>query len=477
MDIVEQKYLKNLLKTVYEEGVVNNKIQGSTLLDSIKKENWVGGDSLEYVTNYGNGGLLGGSIKSQAAAEAAFSSIAIPQISRFKMTYGGVSDYFDVDPIAVNASDSDKAAFMPILDMGVNGLFSRIADKAAIYLYGGKYGVIEQVAEEFTIPASGTSKTISLSAAAGAKLQPGTCFRVASAGAANKAVPSSSLLTPLCIVTKVRANGDKAEVTFVSNASTETTVYVGDYIELNGSRATTSSSGVEYATGFEGLLDFLPIIGDRSGDTWEQYIATEFRGVDRSVAEDQLAGHFIKGDSSDPAKAFAQALRDTTIYGATNNGIYTSPAMYQKLLDNLDSKTYLQQSTLQGAGKRGATFGANDLGFAFKKAYLDDIRVDTRAFDNVAFSIDPADLVFKTLEDAGRVFGPVSNGEIGKPEVNGFGDKGLTTDKTGDIDRIFQIIPGIALSGNHAYSTRVAGHIVGNTMLKKTASSAVIKFD
>lgn len=474
-DIVTNKYLSNLLKTVYEEGVVNNKIQGSTLLNNIKKETWLGGDSIEYVTNEGHGGLAGGNIKAQAAAEAAFAYATVPQTSRFKMKYGGISNYFDINPIAIEASDNEKAAFMPILDMHVNALFSRLADQAAVYIFGGQYGVIEQVSEGFTIPAAGTTATITVSASAGTKLKKDTVFQVASAGADNKALPSSPLLVPLCKVTKVKANDDKAEVTFISNAAAEVTVYAGDYIELFGSRMTDSVNNTEYATGYEGLYDILPVLNNRSGDEWEKYIATEFRGVDRSVAEDQLAGHFIKGDSTDPAKAFAQALRDTTIYGATNNAIYTSPILYQKLLDKLDERTYLQQSTLQGAGKRGATFGVNDIGFAFKKAYLDDIKVDTCAFDDIAYSLDPADFVFKSLENAAKVFGPVTNGEIGKPEVNGFGDQGINTKNYGEVDNIFQINGGVSM-GTHTYNTRVSGHIVGNTMLKKTASSAVIKF-
>lgn len=475
MDIVENKYLNNLLKTVYEEGVVNNRVQGSTFLADIKKENWAGGDSIEYVTNEGHGGLAGGNIKAQAAAENAFAYTSTPQTSRWKVKYGGVSDYFDINPISINASEEEKTRFMPILDMEVNGLFSRLADKAAVYLYGGQYGVIEQVSEGFTIPVAGTKKTITVSASAGTKLREGTVFQVASNGGDDKAIPSSPLLVPLCKVTKVRPVDDKAEVTFVSNASTEVTVYKGDYIELNGSRMTDSINNVEYATGYEGLFDILPVIADRTGDTWEQYISTAFRGVDRSVAEEQLAGHFIKGDSTDPAKAFAKALRDTTVYGATNNAIYTSPIMYQKLLDKLDERTYMQQSTLQGAGKRGATFGANDLGFAFKQAYLDKIQADTRAFDNIAYSADPADVVFKSLENAAKVFGPVTNGEIGKPEVQGFGDQGLSTKNYGEVDNIFQVIGGASM-GAHAYNTRITGHVVGNLLLKKTSSSAVIKF-
>lgn len=474
-DIVNDKYLSNLLKTVYEEGVVNNKIQGSTLLNSMKKEAWLGGDSIEYVTNEGHGGLAGGNIKAQAAAESAFAYATVPQTSRFKMKYGGISCFFDINPVTIEASDNEKAAFMPILDMHVNAMFSRLADQAAVYLFGGHYGVIEKVSEGFTIPAAGTTATITVSASAGTKLQKDSVFQVASAGADNKALPSSPLLVPLCKVTKVKANGDKAEVTFISNAATDTTVYAGDYIELNGSRITDSVNNTEYAAGYEGLYDILPSINDRSGDEWEKYIATEFRGVDRSVAEDQLAGHFIKGDSTDPAKAFAQALRDTAIYGATNNAIYTSPIMYKKLLDKLEERTYLQQSVLQGAGKRGATFGVNDIGFAFKKAYLDDIRADSRAFDDTAYSIDPADLVFKSLENAAKVFAPVTNDEIGKPEVNGFGDQGISTKNYGEVDNIFQINGGVSM-GTHAYNTRVSGHIVGNLMLKKTASSAVIKF-
>lgn len=478
MDVVENQFMKNLLKTVYEEGVVNNKVQGSTLVGDIKKEAWVGGNEIAYSTNYGNGGNVGGSLKALTSAYDSYDGFS-PRNAQWKATVGGVSAFFDINPVSINASDEDKKAFMPILENEVSSMFDNMAKATAIYLYGGKNGVIEQLTEGFTANAAGTNTTVTLSHSAGVKLQPGIRFQIASAGADNKAVPSSPYLSPVFTVVKTKANGDKVDVTFKSNSSATATAYVGDYIELYGSRVTDTVNGTEIASGFEGLYDILPAFNDRTGDAWEQYIATEFRGVDRSVAEDALAGQFFKAATTGDTRyqdVLTRALRDTTVYGATNNQIYISPIMFDKLEKEMDSKAYLKQSTNGAAAKRGATMGINDLAIAFKSAFLDKIAIDAFADDTRGYSIDPADLVLKTMEDAGKVFGPVSNGEVGKYEVKGFGDQGISTKQGGDIDKIFQVIPGIS-AGSYAYNTRIVGHLVGNLMLKKTASSGIILFD
>ena len=53
MSIVQNSYMQKLLKTVYLEGVANNKYQSSPVLASIDKKTWAGGDSIKYAAQYG----------------------------------------------------------------------------------------------------------------------------------------------------------------------------------------------------------------------------------------------------------------------------------------------------------------------------------------------------------------------------------------------------------------------------------------
>ena len=58
---VTDAYMYQLLKRIYKPGVTNNKVQGSPTLNKMKRTAWEGGESLQYATQYGNGGDVGAS--------------------------------------------------------------------------------------------------------------------------------------------------------------------------------------------------------------------------------------------------------------------------------------------------------------------------------------------------------------------------------------------------------------------------------
>lgn len=47
MSIVQNSFMQKLLKTVYLDGVANNKYQSSPVLAAIEKKNWAGGDVIK----------------------------------------------------------------------------------------------------------------------------------------------------------------------------------------------------------------------------------------------------------------------------------------------------------------------------------------------------------------------------------------------------------------------------------------------
>ena len=480
-DIVDNNYMKNLLKTVYEEGVVNNKAQSSPVISEMKKENWVGGKEFAYSAQYLNGGNVGSNL-AQLVSEDNNYAYAVPRNAEWKMTYGALESYFDIDSPEMLASADEKGAYMSILANKMGASFDLIGKNSALYLYGGKYGVIEQLKEAITIPNQGDKATMTVSSAAGLKLQPGIRFQIASAGVENTAVPSSALLTPILTVVAIDDSGDNAVVTYTSNVTNGSTftTYAGDFVELFGARAANSAGAEAY--GFEGLYDILPIIGNRTGAAWESYIKTPFRNVNRSDYVTGLAGQFVKADSTGATRktdALVKLLKKTQRYGGLNDIIIVNDDTLNDIYKELDSKAWLRQGT-EGAtgGRKSATAGFNQFSTAFGDSFIDRVIRDPYAMNGVAYMLDKDDLTFKTISNAGKVFDAVGNGQLGKYDVRSFGDQGIGENVTSGVnyDKLFTIVSGHA-PGTFDYSTRVVSKIYGNFMLKKTGASGVAVLD
>lgn len=480
-DIVDNNYMKNLLKTVYEEGVVNNKAQSSPVISEMKKENWVGGKEFAYSAQYLNGGNVGSNL-AQLVSEDNNYAYAVPRNAEWKMTYGALESYFDIDSPEMLASADEKGAYMSILANKMGASFDLIGKNSALYLYGGKYGVIEQLKDAINIPNQGDTATMTVSSAAGLKLQPGIRFQIASAGADNTAVPSSALLTPILTVVAIDDSGDNAVVTYTSNVTNGSTftTYVGDFVELFGARAANSAGAEAY--GFEGLYDILPIIGNRSGTAWENYIKTPFRNVNRSDYVTGLAGQFVKADSTGATRktdALVKLLKKTQRYGGLNDIIIVNDDTLNDIYKELDSKAWLRQGT-EGStgGRKSATAGFNQFSTAFGDSFIDRVIRDPYAMNGVAYMLDKDDLTFKTISNAGKVFDAVGNGQLGKYDVRSFGDQGIGENVTSGVnyDKLFTIVSGHA-PGTFDYSTRVVSKIYGNFMLKKTGASGVAVLD
>ena len=315
MSIVQNSYMQKLLKTVYLEGVANNKYQSSPVLASIDKKTWAGGDSIKYAAQYGNGGNFG----------SVYNMVANNQTSgaknlEWEMTQGYAFGLFDIDQPEILTSESDTGAYMSVLANKMSACFDGLSKTMAMYLYGGKFGVIDQVKDAGSGITIAASNTFELTSAGALKMDVGTRFVIATANEADKAVPGSDLLgtnaTP--VIFTVTAIDDKYVT--ASASVTGGKVYNGDYIELYSAR-----SGSE-ARGFEGFADLIPTIANRDkADTrWTNYIKTAFRGVDRSVNADRLAGQFVKAEAAGDTRltdALVTLLKKTKRAGGLNNMI------------------------------------------------------------------------------------------------------------------------------------------------------------
>lgn len=467
MSIVQNSFMQKLLKTVYLDGVANNKYQSSPVLAAIEKKNWAGGDVIKYAAQYGNGGNFG-SVYNMVANNPTSGAKNL----EWEMTQGYAFGLFDIDQPEILTSESDTGAYMSILANKMSACFDGLSKTMAMYLYGGKYGVIDQVKDTGSGITIQATNTFELTSAGALKMDVGTRFVIATAAQADKAVPSSDLLgsnsTP--VIFTVTAIDDKFVTATASVASG--TVYNGDFIELYSAR-----SGSE-ARGFEGLADLIPTIADRvKTDTrWTTYIRTAFRGVDRSVNADRLAGQFVKAEASGDTRltdALVTLLKKTKRAGGLNNMIIINDETWEQVGKELGLAANMRQLSNVGSNKNRATFGVSELATAFGDAFIDRTVIDPYCTEGTAYSIEKDDLAFYDLGNVSKVLSPVSNGQMGKYDVKNVGEQGIGSEPTAklNMDKLFTITPGAA--GEYGPAFTISANVYGNFMLRKTASAGV----
>jgi hypothetical protein len=467
MAIVANEMIRNLLKTVYLSGVTNNKYQNSPVLSKIKKENWGSGKEIKYAAQYGNGGNFSSDYALLSTASNQGSVGGVRNLE-WTMDQGYMVGLFDINQPEILTTAEERGAYMKALANKMAGCFDGMSKTLAMYLYGGKYGVIDQVA-----PASGDSvsiiagsNTLPITSAGSIKMDVGTKFVIASAGAANKALPKSNLLNALMTVTAI----DDESVTFTSTAAV--TAYRGDYIELYGARNGTSIQGIE------GLAEIVPAYGDRdSSDTrWSDYIDDTFRGVDRSVAVSRLAGQFVKAEATGDTRltdALVKLLKKTKRAGGMNNVVIINDETWDAVGDELGIQRNLWQATNSGDNKNRFTAGYSELATAFGDAFIGRTVIDPYCTEGFAYMLDTDDLTFYDLGNVSKVIDNVANDQLGKPTIEGTGDQGIS-DQPGskiNMDKLFTITEGS--KGSFGPALEIAAHVYGNFSLRKTASAGV----
>lgn len=467
MSIVQNSFMQKLLKTVYLDGVANNKYQSSPVLAAIEKKNWAGGDVIKYAAQYGNGGNFG-SVYNMVANNPTSGAKNL----EWEMSQGYAFGLFDIDQPEILTSESDTGAYMSILANKMSACFDGLSKTMAMYLYGGKYGVIDQVKDTGSGITIQATNTFELTSAGALKMDVGTRFVIATAAQADKAVPGSDLLgtnsTP--VIFTVTAIDDKFVTATASVAGG--TVYNGDFIELYSAR-----SGSE-ARGFEGLADLIPTIAnrDKTDTRWQNYIKTAFRGVDRSVNADRLAGQFVKAEAAGDTRltdALVTLLKKTKRAGGLNNMIIINDETWEQVGKELGLAANMRQLSNVGSNKNRATFGVSELATAFGDAFIDRTVIDPYCTEGTAYSIEKDDLAFYDLGNVSKVLSPVSNGQMGKYDIKNVGEQGIGTEPTAklNMDKLFTITPGAA--GEYGPAFTISANVYGNFMLRKTASAGV----
>lgn len=469
MAIVSNQQIQNLLKTVYLSGVANNKYQNSPVLHKIKKESWGSGKELKYAAQYGNGGNFSSDYNMLSTASSSGSTGGVRNLE-WTATQGYLVGNFDINMPEILATAEERGAYMKALANKMSGCFDGMSKTLAMYLYGGKYGVIDQVkgvtaSTGKTLAATGN--TLDVTSAGAIKLDVGSRIVFTNGGSDNAALPSTALLAGYGTITAIT----DTSITFDWSSGTPT-IHNGDYIELYGARNGTSIQGIE------GLPEIIPAYFDRSGATWTSYIATAFRGVDRSVAESRLAGQFVKAANSGTTRltdALVSLLKKTKRAGGMNNIVVINDETWDAVGQELGVQKNLWQATNSGENKNKFTGGYSELATAFGDAFIGRTVIDPYCTEGYAYMFDDDDLTFYDLGNVGKVIDPVSNDQVGKYDIEAVGDQGIGDAPAPKInmDKLFTITEGA--KGSYGPALEIAAHVYGNYILRRTASAGVAK--
>lgn len=490
---VTDAYMYQLLKRIYKPGITNNKPQASPTLSKTKRVAWEGGESLQYATQYGNGGDVGASFNTIVNTPSSIGA----QNAQWSMNQGHLAAYFHIDQPEILTSDSATGAYMKIMDNKMSATFDRLAKALAVYLFGGKYAVVDSLKEGYTIDgttldSSTTSVTIAgtqvvlsnLPMATALKLQRGQRFQFASAGSANAAVPGSALIGNGAYFEVVSKTKDSVTAS-VHNASGATlTVYVGDYIEYFGARQGGAYTANATAIGPEGLPDLIPSYGDRDlNDTrWSTYISTTFRDVDRSVAEEELAGQFVLGDTTGTMKdmnAVTELLGLVKGFGggqASKTNVVINNQKWSDIGKELGINAAQWQAINSGNVKNKYTNGVSELSNSFGDAFT-DVTMDLYCPYDTGYMYDEDDFAFYDIGNVGAVIDPTGNDQLGKYEINAVGNQGIGDNPSTqlNIKKLFSIADNVS-NTDYSEQMRITAHVYGNFLLEKTSSSGVVKF-
>lgn len=465
MGIVSNPEMTNLLKTVYLSGVANLKSQNSPVIHKISKKNWASGKEIKYAAQLGNGGNFSSDFNMLKSISNAGSINGVRNIE-WTMEQGYAVGMFDINMPEILSTAEERGAYMKALANKMSGCFDGMSKTIAMYLYGGKYGVIDQVPADTTLATTGNVWKVT--SAGALKMDVGTHFVIASNGTTKTALPSDPLVNTICTVTAVE------DETITFDATNAVSVYEGDYIELYGARNGNSVQGIE------GLADILPSYFDRNTTTrWSSdYINQAFRGQDRSIAVSRLAGQFAKkadhASSQTPiTDTLVELLKKTKRAGGLNNVVIINDETWDAIGEEIGVQRNLWQAVNTGDSKNRFTAGFSDLATAFGDAFIGRTVIDPYCTEGKAYMLDSDDLELVAVNDFGKVLDPVANDQLGKYDIESVGDAGIGDQPSAklNMDKLFTITEGNG--GSFGPSYLIAVHLFGNFLLRKTASAGV----
>jgi len=455
------------LKTFYtEEKIEQSFFRISPVAKAVKKNRYYG-KSYNLAVAAANGGSASGS-NTVSIANAKANGTGLT--AQFAVTNGQIFNNFFLTQQEQLATRDAKGAFVPAGTLKFAQAVNSFRTLIGLSLYGTGFGeVVQGGTGAPNITSAGGSFTWDTNSDfAPVVLTLGTRFQFT-----NGASPNSNLRASVNEVTAV--NGQT--VTFTSTAA-DGQIGATDWACIQGCRDLNTST-----TGFLpiGLRGWIPDLADRTGGTWDTYIATSFFGVDRSKNVNGLAGQFVLQDYAGDEKMIDATVRCLQ-YCRTQQGVpdmvVFNPTTWRQISLELNAQTTLmQQINLPNSNgaKNSNTRGISEMAFAFSTSFIGQVWEDPMVPDLLGYILEQDTLEFIAVTNTEAPLNDGIQGDNpGGQSIPDSGAPGAAPQYQWLLDDWLTQAPAEPFQGGEAI--RINMSMFGNWVIHRPASCGVIKY-
>lgn len=394
MAVTTNDNIKALLKVYYKDGVENLMFRNSPVLKKLQK-NRIEGKSYNFSAMYGRGGAVAGDF-----TKARNLAASVSKNVEFAVEPGQVFSVYTMNAKEVQASVTKRGAYMKVAGAKMFAASEGFRKTLAASLYGRGFGELCFAPASVSLTQK-TAADITLPMDAVMKIDIGSELVIKTSVAGDSTAIKATL-------TVNSITGTKVNVTSSATYQTAAT----DVICLAGSM---DASGAPLLP--VGLGGWLPVVGSRTGSSWQTYINQKFFNVERKAAPDRLAGAFYAEASSTAKKvdAIQALLMQVRRQGSLADIIVLNDEDFLALSAEIAStNTYFTQTSTKESKK--ASIGFSDFTASFSTNFIENIVDDPYCPKGEFFILDSTAVEFDTLTNTDKVDDGIAGNNPGKPD-------------------------------------------------------------
>lgn len=449
----------NMLKIYYKDKVENLLFRNSPVFSKIGKER-IEGKSANFAALAGFSGGVGGDY-----AKALEYASEVGACAQWEVTPGQVFGVVSFNNKEVQASASNKGAFIRTADAKMFTSFDAVKKVLATALYGRGYGEVCASGYTTAITAGTAFQIANLPEFAMMTFVPGMKLAL-------KSSITSSVV--LCTLTVTAANGTTITVisdkTVASSALKATDILcVANSMDASGNPLLPM-----------GLAGWIPNVHGRkdtgSGtNEWSDYVARSFMGVVRNVNQDALCGAYVPVPATAENKdvTVKKLIRKLRRQGSKADLIVLNDEDFESMSSTIaTTDTYFTQTS--GKAKRTINTGVAEMTAAFSTNFIENVYDDPFCPKGRFYVLDSDTVKFWSYSNADKVMDVgVAGNEAGTKDVEEGSDIAAKPYQL-LIDDILSLQPGTA--GTDGPSTVVGINVYASFVVTNTAHNGVGNF-
>lgn len=398
MAVTTEDSILAILKQFYaKEGVQSLFFRNSPVIKRIGKTR-VEGKTQSYSAMYG----FGGAVSSDYTVALANATNQAKNVE-FLVTPGQLFSVYQLNAKEIQASLSKRGAYMKVAGNKHFAATEGMRKSLAAAFYGRGYG-------EIAVLGSGNAGVIAAGPAS-----PATTVDIT---LPDDAVIKFDVGSRLALKTSVAATSEATVLRVEKITGNVVTVTIQTpYPGASGTDIVTIAGSID-ASGNPlmpvGLGGWLPVVGERNGNDWNNYINTKFYGVTRSIASDRLAGQFYKAASGESKKSVVKnLLKRVRRAGSKADLIVLNDDDWAALSDEIEStNSYFTQTST--SSKKKASIGFSDITASFSTNFIENIIDDPYCPKGVVYILDSDTVELWSYTNTEYVDDGIAGNEPGK---------------------------------------------------------------